>query len=213
MSAATPSKCWDHHPVWMLRALLDDPDLASYVRHLKITFDGLPGATSPLTHLVDAEDFAALPIDTQIPYQSQLEDFLQEGIERRMLPYRDQIRELLQGRSTLGCYHLVGGVRGIMRGYRPSILALILFILQDIEKLTIINCYRMESDRHMRELFRELRYNHTGENLWGKLSSMVIVNSPHPFIRDLPRFLHFRSQRMQSVQSEEVVPGASEQDA
>lgn len=208
MSAATPSKCWEHHPVWLLRALLADPDLSPYVKHFKIAYGDLPGATSPMSHLVDTEDFTALSVDTQVPGRSQLEDFLQEGVEKRMLPYRGQIHELLQGQSPLGYYHIVGVLHGIMTGHRPSILALILLILQDIEKLTIVNCYRM--DHHMCELFREMRFNHTGENLWGKLSSMDIGNSHHPCIRNLPSFIQSRSQRRQS---EEMVPGATEQDA
>lgn len=60
-----------------------------------------------------------------------------------------------------------------MQGFRPSILKIILSTLQDIEKLTIVNSYRI--GRHMGEMFREMRYNDSGGNFWAKPSCMALT--------------------------------------
>lgn len=46
---------WASHPLWLLRTMLEDPEVGKYVETLKITRQEIKGLTHPLADLADPE--------------------------------------------------------------------------------------------------------------------------------------------------------------
>lgn len=171
------SRRWDSHPFWLLRTLLDDPTLASYIRHLKVIFCNTPGSTTKLADLVHRDDLTGIALDAEDSKWGYIFRTRQQkhGLRDLVGPYRHKIGEVLQENEM---YFLdernhsdyVENVSrptwthsrqtwhyDIMKGAREETLGCILLLLRDIDKLTVLNCEEIPCEIH--GLLKRIRRN------------------------------------------------------
>ena len=171
------ARAWDSHPFWLLRALLDDPGLAFYIRHLKVVFYNHNGSRSRLSALVHRDTSTGIHLNAEdskggFTYRWEQQ---RRGIQDLLFPYQDCIgRLLIENRSYF--YQMedypervepVPNSRrswhyNVMKGCRENILGCILLLLRHTEKISFVNSRGILNE--LDQLLKKIGYNPIGYN-------------------------------------------------